>query len=313
MRFADKHHFAFQMRRILLTAILFAIAGCGDSGSQPPANQQTASNLMRWEKHDAMLNNAVAWQQEDVDKHWVTFVLLTDRPVPAGLLADTSVLDPARLSREDQVAEKAGAQALVFQVMTGGIPVPAGKTTQRGFDVWYHDGDRLGKSMLSGAGGIDVETLTADRIKGRAIHGWATDKDDMWSVGFDIPIAHGNAARMAAEGEALGKDGGQPGKDLIAALDAMRKKDYAALKIYASPEMAATLNDAAKRDDTLEFIQRLAGDSQQIVNGLRNGDKASVYWVKKWKDTKVRNSRCTDSMVLLEGKWRSSLSSCATE
>ncbi len=299
---------SFHFRRLCLSAMLLSISGCGDGGSQP-----AASNLMRWEKHDAVLNNAVAWQQEDVDKRWVTFVLLTDRPVPPGLLAETNVLDPARLNREDQVAEKTGAQALVFQVMTGGIPVPAGKTTQRGFDVWYHDGDKLGNSMLSGSGGIDIESLTADRIKGRAIHGLATDKDDMWSVSFDIPIMRGNAARMAAEGEALGKDGGQPGKDLIAALDAMRKKDYATLKNYASPELATPLNDGAKREDTLEFLQRLAGDSQQIVNGLRNGDKASVYWVKKWKDTKVRNSRCTDSIVLVDGKWRSTLSNCAAE
>ena len=91
---------SFHFRRLCLSAMLLSISGCGDGGSQP-----AASNLMRWEKHDAVLNNAVAWQQEDVDKRWVTFVLLTDRPVPLGLLAETNVLDPARLNREDQVAE----------------------------------------------------------------------------------------------------------------------------------------------------------------------------------------------------------------
>jgi len=64
---------------------------------------------------------------------------------------------------------------------------------------------------------------------------------------------------------------------------------------------------------TGQGVHMFAGDGQQIVNGRQNGDKASVYWIKKWKDPKVRNARCTDTMVLLDGKWRSSLSNCSTE
>lgn len=284
-------------------------------GASTQSNALAASNSMRWEGHEAALNNAVAWQQEK-DGHWITFVLLTDRPVPAGMLVNTSGLDPDRLSRHDQIAQKIGAQALLFAVTTGGLPMADDAVTQQisyKYYVWYHDGKETRQSALSGAGGIDIESLTADRIKGRAVHGLAADKDDMWLVTFDVPIIHGNAARMAAEGEALGKGGGQPGADLVAALNAMRKMDYASLKNYASPELAALLNDTAKRASTLEFSQRIAGDSQEILNGLRKGDKASLYWIKKFKDPKVRNSRCTDNMVLLDGKWRSTLQSCGTE
>jgi hypothetical protein len=297
----------FPMGRTVLTTMLLSAVVFTACNAAAASKSARASNPMRWEGHEAELNHGVAWQQMAGDGRWVTFVFLTDRPVPANLLANPNLLNPHESHGEDPMA-KIGAQALQFQVTTGGIPGPGGLEQ----DVWYHEADTLRTSALSGAGGIDIDSLTSDRIKGRAVHGMPADKD-MWSVSFDIPVIHGNAARMAAEGVALGKDGGQPGKDLIAALDAMRKQDLAVLRNHASPELAAILNDADKRESTLEFMQRLAGDSQQIVNGLQNGNKASVYWLKKWKDPKVRNGRCIDTMVLLDGKWRSSLSNCATE
>lgn len=271
------------------------------------------ANQMRWEGHEAVLDHAVAWQQSDSEGRWVTFVLLSDRSVPLSTLANTNALDPDVLSQDDQIAKQIMAQAVLFSVMTGGIPAPEGKTTQQGFYCWYHEGTRIGGGgKMSGTGGIDIESLTADRIKGRALLGTAKDQS-FFSVGFDTLIVHGDAARMAAEGEALGKDGGQPGKDLIAALEAMRKRDYAALQKYASPGMREFLNDAQKREKSLAFLQSSAGDSQQIVNGLRKGDKASVYWMKKWRDPKVRNLRCTDSMILSTGTWQSSQSNCQAE
>jgi len=272
-----------------------------------------ASNPMRWEGHEAQLNNAVAWQQKDKDGRWVTFVLLTDKPIPAAMLADTNALDPEVLSQDAQLAKKAGAQGLLFSVSTGGILTPEGPTTQQKFHAWFHDGGKIGESNVSGAGGIDIESLTAERIKGRTVAGIPADKDHYWSVAFDVPILHGDAAKMAAAGQALGKDGGQPGKDLAAYLDAVRKKDFAGINAYAAPEMAKYLKEANPRDKALAMIQSMAGDGQQIVNGLRTGDKAKLYWVKKSKDPKQRNQRCTDEMVLLEGKWRSTQSACAAE
>jgi hypothetical protein len=38
-----------------------------------------------------------------------------------------------------------------------------------------------------------------------------------------------------------------------------------------------------------------------------------VYWVKNWNATDARNMCCTESMVLIEGTWRTSLSSCGAE
>lgn len=267
---------------------------------------------MRWQGPAVVLSHATAWQQEDRDGRWVTFVLLTDRPVPPALLADTNALDPDGLSQDQQIAQRIGAQGLLFSVMTGGIPVPDGKTTQQRYRIWFRDGKDLRPTGVSGAGGMDIESLTAQRIKGRTVRGRGADSE-MWSVAFDVPIAGGNAARMAAQGEALGSDGGVPGKHMVAALDAMRKKDYAALKDYASPELAKYLQDTSQRDKSMALLKSNAGDSQQVLNGLRSGDKATVYWVKKHDNAKVRNMRCTDTMILMDGRWRSMESNCAVE
>lgn len=282
--------FSSSLNCALLAAL--ALSACAAADNVP-----IAANHMRWEGHEAVLDHALAWQQEK-DGHWVTFVLLTDRPISADLVARTD--DPGEL------AEKAGAQALMFPVMSGGLPL-----SNAGIDVWFHDGDELRTSALNGAGGIYIESLTADHIKGRTISGWAKEAD-AFQVNFDAPIMHGDAARMAAEGEVLGKEG-QPGKDMLAALAAERTKDTATLKKYLTPEMAANLDDASKRDGMLDMMQRMVPDHPRIVSGLRNGDKASVYWVKNWNATDARNMCCTESMVLIEGTWRTSLSSCGAE
>lgn len=59
--------------------------------------------------------------------------------------------------------------------------------------------------------------------------------------------------------------------------------------------------------------QVIAGSGQRIVNGVRVGDRASVYWVKTPTDPKARPLRCTDNMFLMDGKWRSTQSSCGAE
>jgi hypothetical protein len=77
--------------------------------------------------------------------------------------------------------------------------------------------------------------------------------------------------------------------------------------------MAEFLNDAGQREKRMVLLQANAGDSQQIVNGLRKRDEARVYWIKKWKNPKLRNLRCTDTMSLRNGTWRSMESNCAAE
>src|ERR1700693_5022498 len=134
-------------RTALITMFLLLFAGA--SGNIPAASE--TSNPMRWEGHDAVLNNGVAWQQTTGEGRWVTFVVLTDRPVPPDLLANPNVLNPHESHGEDPMT-KVGAQALLFQVMTGGIPEPSGLDQ----DVWFHDGEKLRTSALSGAGGIDI-------------------------------------------------------------------------------------------------------------------------------------------------------------
>jgi hypothetical protein len=294
-------------RRVALVALALPICASG-----PCFSAAAVPNELRWDGHAAVLQHAVAWQQEDRDGRWVTFVLLTDRPVPPAMLTDTKALDPNQVSQDKEIPRTIGAQALLFPVMTGGIPVPDGKTTQQAYYIWYRDGKLVSSSRISGRGGMDIEILTPSRIKGRTVEGRAGE-DSAWSVSFDVPITGGNAARMAAQGEALGQDGGPPGKHLVAALEAMRKKDYAALKDYASPDLAEYLKDAGKRDKSMALLQSNAGDSQQIVNGLRTGDQASVYWVKKYNNSKIRTTRCTDTMKLAAGTWRSVESNCWTE
>ena len=72
-------------------------------------------NELRWNGHAAVLEYAVAWQLEDRDGRWVTFVLLTDRLVPPGMLADTRALDPDQLSQDTQIARRIGASGLLLR------------------------------------------------------------------------------------------------------------------------------------------------------------------------------------------------------
>jgi hypothetical protein len=55
---------------------------------------QVEANHMRWNNHDAVLNSAVAWQEQR-DGHWVTVVLATDRAVAPEAIAPGA--DPGAL------------------------------------------------------------------------------------------------------------------------------------------------------------------------------------------------------------------------
>jgi len=50
--------------------------------------------------------------------------------------------------------------------------------------------------------------------------------------------------------------------------------------------------------------------AERIKGRAVSGDKATVFWLEQWNDPKVRDSHCTDTMILLDGKWRTSMSSC---
>jgi hypothetical protein len=261
---------------------------------------QVAANHMRWENHDAVLTHAIAWQ-EARDGHWVTVVLLTDRAVPPGTLA---------VGKEPgAVLEETGAQGLSIAIMSGGLPLP-----ESGVDLGFHEGDSIRTTRMNGAGGFEIESQSATRISGRVVFSaftvGAKDKS-AWSVSFDAPVLRGDAKRMAAEGEPLGAGGGQPGKDLLAAQQATLAMDYGALAPYASPELAALLRDVRTRDKNLKMLKNMTAPRARILGGLRNGDKARIYWAQQ--RPAGLDSRCVDTLVLTDGKWRSVESACQAE
>lgn len=262
---------------------------------------QVEANHMRWENHDALLGNAIAWQEERGGR-WVTVVLLTDRPIPRESIGPSH-------STSDAV-EAAKAQGISFGIASGGVPQAA-----EGVNVWFRDGAAIRSSALSGAGGFDIESQSVTQIKGRAtMHAFLVrgPKDESaWSVAFDAPVLHGDPKRMETEGEPLGTTGGQPGKDLQTALQAQRTMDYAALSAYASADLAAFLSDPATRAKGLKMLQGMTPPQSRIVGGARQGDMAQVYWVQVWPD--AIDNRCIEDMALTGGKWRSVASACSPE
>jgi hypothetical protein len=284
------------IRRTLLAVLLFVPAPVW--AAKVP---QVEANHMRWENHDVVLGNAIAWQEE-LEGRWVTVVLLTDRPVPR------ESVGPG-LSTSDAVTAAKG-QGIAFAITSGGMPLPA-----KGIDVWFRDGAEIRTSTVTGAGGFDIDSQSATQIKGRAALKafgiTASKNENAWSLSFDAPVLHGDAKRMQAEGEPLGTTGGQPAKDLQAALQAKRTMDFATLSAYASPELAAFLSDPAARSKNLKMLQGMTSPQSRMAGGLRQGDKAQLYWVQIWPD--ALDNRCIDDLVLQDGKWRTVASACQAE
>jgi hypothetical protein len=262
---------------------------------------QIEANRMRWEMREAVLNHAIAWQ-EDRGGRWVTVVLLTDRAIKREALAPDMSADSAM--------EAAKAQGFAFAVMSGGVPLK-----DDAIRVWFRDGAEVRSTNVTGEGGFDIVSQSATQIKGRALLGAFGIKPpttaNAWSVSFDAPVLRGDAARMQKEGEPLGATGGQPATDLLAAMQAKRNMDYAALANYASPDMAAFLSDAAARPKNLKMLQSMTSPQARMLGGLRQGDKAFVYWQQIWPD--ALDNRCIDEMILKDGKWRSIDSACQPE
>jgi hypothetical protein len=87
--------------------------------------------------------------------------------------------------------------------------------------------------------------------------------------------------------------------------------DYVALSAYASPELAAFLQDAAARTTNLTMLKGMTAPQARIVGGLRNADRATISWVQQWPS--ALDNRCVDTLVLKDGKWRSIASACQSE
>src|SRR5262245_13993229 len=277
-----------------LAALLFVVSVSAAKTLQVEANH------MRWNNHDAVLNNAVAWQEQR-DGHWVTMVLATDRVVTPQSIAPG--VDPAALM------ESAKAQGLAIAIMTGGVPLdgPA-------FIVGWRDGQEIHTPTQTGSGGFEIESQSATRIKGRLVNSPYTlgRKDETaWLVNFDAPVLRGDAARMAAEGEALPAGGGQAGADFQAFQQAKLAMNLSALTALGSPALADSLKDAGARTGTVQMLKSMTPPQSKVLGGLRRGDTARLYWAQQWPA--AADSRCIETLVLKDGKWRSTDSACQAE
>jgi hypothetical protein len=280
----------------LIIAIGFASLAPTVAAQQKTKSSQVAANHMRWKNHDAVLANAIAWQ-EARDGQWVTVVLLTDKPIPKG--AATPGKSASDLMEENKV------QGIAFAVMSGGVPMDSPS-----FDIAYHDGAEIGRASANGAGGFEIELQSATQIKGHVFFNAFTmgSKDEnAWSVSFDAPVLRGDAKRMAAAGEPLGAGGGQPGTDLLAMQKAKLAMDVATMTAYGTPEMAKELKDK----QTLQMYKSMTSPQARVLGGLKTGDKARVYWIAVWPAG--LDNRCVDSMILSGGKWRTTATACQAE
>ncbi|MEO7158006.1 MAG: hypothetical protein ABI039_10610 [Vicinamibacterales bacterium] len=286
-------------RWALLTGIALACLPLMSATASGQKASQVVANHMRWNNHDAVLAHAIAWQEER-DGRWVTVVLLTDQPIAPAVVVNKT---------PHEIMEETKTQGVSFVVRTGGVPAP-----EFNFQVGYRDAGRIGTTTASGTGGFEIESQSTTRIKGRAVYRpfVVGEKDESaWSVSFDATVLRGDAKRMAAEGEALGPGGGPAGTDLLALQRAKLAMDYAALSAYASPELAALLQDAAARPKNLTMLKGMTAPQARVVGGLRSADRATIYWVQQWPS--ALDNRCVDTLVLKDGKWRSIESACQSE
>ena len=228
--------------------------------------------------------------------------MLTDKAIPRDTIASAKPVDEA--------VEAAKAQGFAFAVTSGGVPLK-----EEGFRVWFRDGAKFRSLTHSGKGGFDIAGQSATQIKGRAMLGGygvkATTDENAWPISFDAPVLRGNETRMQTVGEPLGATGGQPGTDLLAALQATRTMGFAALSSDASSELATFLNNAAAHPKNLKLLQGITSPKSRIAGGLRQGDSAQVYWIQIWPA--ARDNRCVDDLILKDGKWRSVASACQSE
>lgn len=270
------------------------------SAARAAKNAQVESGHMRWQDHDAVLSNGVAWQEER-NGEWVTVVLLTDKAVPRGVIAAGK---PAA-----EIMQEAKTQGISFVVAAGGIPLQ-----DSAVDVAYRDGDEINTATLSGAGGFEITSADAARVKGRALLNpfTASSRDaNAWLVTFDAPVLNGDAKKMKATVTPLPAGGGQPGTDLLALLAARRAKDYNALLPYSPPDVVALLKDSAQRDANLKMFASMTPPQAKILGGWQKGDEARLYWRQQWPAG--IDSLCIEQMKLVSGKWQSIESACQSE
>ena len=255
---------------------------------------------MRWSNHDAVLANVVAWQEQR-DGHWVTMVLATDRAVAPQAIAPG--VEP------DALMESAKAQGIAIAIMTGGVPLDSPS-----FIVGWRDGQEMHTQTLTGAGGFEIESQSATRIKGRLVNSPYTlgaRDETAWLVNFDAPVLRGDSAKMAAEGDALSAGGGPIGADFQALQQAKLAMNLSALTAIASPALADALKDARARAGTLQMLKSMTPPQSRVLGGLRRGESARLYWAQQWPA--AADSRCIETLVLKDGKWRSTESACQAE
>jgi hypothetical protein len=294
---ASRQGFRFRLEPLIACALGAFVLVVSVSAAK---TLQVEANHMRWNNHDAVLNNAVAWQEER-DGHWVTMVLATDRVVtPQSIVPGV---------QPDALMESAKAQGLAIAIMSGGVPLD-----NPSFIVGWRDGQEMHTPTQTGSGGFEIESQSATRIKGRLVNSPYTlgGRDETaWLVNFDAPVLRGDAARMAAEGDALPAGAGQVGADFQAFQQAKLAMNLSALTALGSPALADLLKDAAARTGNLQMLKSMTPPQSRVLGGLRRGDSARLYWAQQWPA--AADSRCIETLVLKDGKWRSTDSACQAE
>jgi len=259
--------------RILSYTLMAIVAVCTvHVGQSFAASSQSvagkASGTLTIDGKGIALKYAYAMAQPntfDKDKTDIA-VLLTERPLNEGAIKDAEQLDNA--------AGKEHGWAF-FKIDDAGRPI------HEVIDHPMAGGSRLMMSGFTQAGFV-AKKKEKDRLEGsfatRKVEDFLNHTYEI-KVEFSAPLLQAKRPEPlpdAKNGEALPRDGGEPGKAYAAYHKAVRDKDIPTLRMLA-PVDEQDVSESELRQ-MLEFMAAMSPSDPKIIKGYIRGERAVLYY-----------------------------------
>jgi hypothetical protein len=227
----------------------------------------TASGTFSIDGKSVTLKHAYAMGQPNTfdEKKTDTVILLTEKPLAEGALAEIESLQDAARGMENY---------LVYKLNEKGESIS---------EIVHHRALGERSLQMSGMTNADFrsEAFTPQRVAGTFATKGAEDfmgHPYEIRVRFDAPVKAAKAKEPlpdAKTGKKLPADGGEPGKAYMAFDKAIRTKDAAAIRKMNPSET----KDVSDKDmsDMLELMAAMSPANVKIVEGYQSGDTAVLY------------------------------------